>query len=78
MSNRHTKLYAYKGVLLRDVGLYLRDQGYRIIVLNLVKMYESDGYNPFHYIRSDEDEDINKFTDCPLRIGRDCGTILYE
>ena len=44
-----------KGELLRDVGQYLKDQGYRIIVLNLVNMDESDGYNPFHYIRSDED-----------------------
>ena len=44
-----------KGELLRDVGAYLKDQGYRIIVLNLVNMDESDCYNPFEYIRSDED-----------------------
>ena len=44
-----------KGELLRDVGRYLQDKGYRIIVLNLVNMDESDGYNPFEYIRSDED-----------------------
>lgn len=44
-----------KGELLRDVGRYLQDRGYRIIVLNLVNMDESDGYNPFEYIRSDED-----------------------
>ena len=44
-----------KGELLRDVGQYLQDQGYRILVLNLVNMDESDCYNPFEYIRSDED-----------------------
>ena len=44
-----------KGELLRDVGAYLKDQGYRILVLNLVNMDESDSYNPFEYIRSDED-----------------------
>ena len=44
-----------KGELLRDVGQYLQDQGYRILVLNLVNMDESDSYNPFEYIRSDED-----------------------
>ena len=44
-----------KGELLRDVGQYLKDMGYRIIVLNLVNMDESDCYNPFDYIRSDED-----------------------
>ena len=44
-----------KGELLRDVGAYLKDKGYRIIVLNLVNMDESDCYNPFEYIRSDED-----------------------
>ena len=44
-----------KGELLRDVGQYLKDMGYRIIVLNLVNMDESDSYNPFEYIRSDED-----------------------
>ena len=37
------------------MGRYLQDKGYRIIVLNLVNMDESDGYNPFEYIRSDED-----------------------
>lgn len=44
-----------KGELLRDVGTYLQEQNYRILVLNLVNMDESDCYNPFEYIRSDED-----------------------
>lgn len=47
-----------KGELLRDTGNYLKQHGYRIAVLNLVDMADSDGYNPFAYLRSDED--INK------------------
>lgn len=44
-----------KGELLRDIGNYLEIHGYRIIVLNLVDMDASGGYNPFEYIRCDED-----------------------
>lgn len=44
-----------KGELLRDIGSYLQAQGYRILVLNLVDMEASDHYNPFVYIRKDED-----------------------
>ncbi len=44
-----------KGELLRDTGNYLEANGYRIVVLNLVDMESSDCYNPFAYIRKDED-----------------------
>lgn len=44
-----------KGELLRDLGGYLELQGYRIVVLDLIDMDSSDGYNPFAYLRSDED-----------------------
>lgn len=44
-----------KGELLRDTGNYLEAHGYRIVVLNLVDMESSDCYNPFEYIRKDED-----------------------
>ncbi len=44
-----------KGELLRDTGNYLKMHGYTIKVLNLVDMDSSDCYNPFEYIRSDED-----------------------
>ena len=30
-------------------------KGYRIVQLNLIDMDQSDGYNPFEYIRSDND-----------------------
>ncbi len=41
--------------MLRDIGHYLELMGYKVIVLNLVDMDHSDGYNPFAYIRSDEE-----------------------
>ena len=44
-----------KGELLRDTGKVLEQNGYRVRVLNLVDLDQSDGYNPFEYIRSDED-----------------------
>lgn len=44
-----------KGELLRSIGNYLESSGYRVRVLNLVDMAKSDGYNPFAYIRKDED-----------------------
>jgi len=44
-----------KGELLRDTGSYLKAHGYRIVVLNLVDMESSDCYNPFEYLRKDED-----------------------
>ena len=44
-----------KGELTRDIGAYLEMEGYHIIVLDLIDMDYSDGYNPFAYIRSDED-----------------------
>lgn len=44
-----------KGELLRSIGNYLKSIGYRVRVLNLVDMEKSDGYNPFAYIRKDED-----------------------
>lgn len=44
-----------KGELLRDTGNYLKARGYTIRVLNLIEMGLSDGYNPFSYIRSEND-----------------------
>lgn len=44
-----------KGELLRAVGGLLKSQGYDVKVLNLVEMQESDGYNPFRYLKSDSD-----------------------
>ncbi len=44
-----------KGELLRDLGEILEMKGFRIVSFNLVDMAQSDGYNPFDYIRSDND-----------------------
>lgn len=43
------------GELLESMGKFLLDQGYEVKVFNLVDMEHSDCYNPFHYIRKDED-----------------------
>lgn len=44
-----------KGELLRDTGNLLKERGYEIRVLDLISMEKSHGYNPFHYIRNDND-----------------------
>ena len=44
-----------KGELLRATAPLLLEQGYDVKVFNLINPDESDGYNPFTYIRNDED-----------------------
>ena len=44
-----------KGELLRSTGGMLRAQGYDVMVLDLINLKNSFGYNPFAYIRSDTD-----------------------
>ncbi len=44
-----------KSEVLFATGGYLKSQGYDIRVLNLVNLEESDGYNPFRYIRDEKD-----------------------
>ena len=41
--------------VLTATGGYLKSQGYDIRVLNLVNLEQSDGYNPFHYLRDEKD-----------------------
>ena len=41
--------------VLNATGSFLKSQGYDIRVLNLVNLAESDGYNPFVYLRDDKD-----------------------
>ncbi|HDL2736605.1 TPA: type IV secretory system conjugative DNA transfer family protein, partial [Enterococcus faecium] len=40
-----------KGGILSDTAAIMQQNGYRIKVFNLNTMKNSDGYNPFHYIR---------------------------
>ena len=41
--------------VLTVTGGYLKSQGYEIRVLNLVNLEQSDGYNPFRYLRDEKD-----------------------
>ncbi len=44
-----------KGEMLRSTAPLLIEQGYDVKVFNLINPEDSDGYNPFTYIRNDED-----------------------
>ena len=44
-----------KGELLRDTGNLLKEKGYEIKVIDLINMEKSDCYNPFVYIKDDND-----------------------
>lgn len=44
-----------KGELLRSTAPMLMEKGYDVKVFNLIDPKDSDGYNPFVYVRSDED-----------------------
>lgn len=44
-----------KGELMRNYGLYLKKEGYTIRCLNLKYPEQSDRYNPFAYIQTEED-----------------------
>ena len=41
--------------VLTATGGWLKSKGYDIRVLNLVNLEQSDGYNPFHYLRDEKD-----------------------
>lgn len=43
------------GELLESMGTFLQDQGYVIKIFNLVDKEHSDCYNPFRYLRKQED-----------------------
>lgn len=50
------------GEMLASMGKFLENQGYEIRVFNLVEMDKSHCYNPFKYIR--KDEDVLTMIDC--------------
>lgn len=50
-----------KGEMLRSTGHFLKSQGYDINVFDLIHPRQSDGYNPFRYIR--EEPDVLKLMD---------------
>ncbi|MDD3187813.1 MAG: type IV secretory system conjugative DNA transfer family protein [Bacilli bacterium] len=44
-----------KGEMLRDTGYLLENEGYEVKVLDLINMEKSHCYNPFVYLKSDND-----------------------
>ena len=44
-----------KGEILAAVGHLLKEKGYTVKTFNLVDFSQSDGYNPFKYVRDDKD-----------------------
>jgi type IV secretion system protein VirD4 len=44
-----------KGENLRDIGWLLEENGYKIRVLDLIRMERSEGYNPFAYLHTEND-----------------------
>lgn len=44
-----------KGEILRDLGYLLEDKGYEVRVLDLINMDKSHCYNPFIYLKDDND-----------------------
>lgn len=55
MANTSYVILDPKGEILRDVGGLLEARGYRIKVLDLINMEKSHCYNPFVYLKSDND-----------------------
>ena len=47
-----------KGELYDKTAGYLKANGYKIKVLNLVRPQKSDGYNPLHHIKNEIDVDV--------------------
>lgn len=44
-----------KGEILRDCGGLLKENGYKVLALNLKDMEQSNCYNPFVYLKKDDD-----------------------
>ncbi|MCI8582569.1 MAG: type IV secretory system conjugative DNA transfer family protein [Dorea sp.] len=44
-----------KGEIVRDTGSLLEEKGYEVRVLDLINMHRSHCYNPFVYLRNDND-----------------------
>lgn len=44
-----------KGLLLRETGYMFKEAGYKIKIFDLINRKETDYYNPFYYIRNEDD-----------------------
>lgn len=65
-----------KGGLLRETGQLFKDAGYKIKVFDLVTRKNTDGYNPFHYMKDEDDiikivDNLMKNTSDPNKKGGD-------
>ncbi len=47
-----------KGEILRDTGHMLEKNGYKVKVLDLIDIDNSNNYNPFHYLDSNREETV--------------------
>ena len=54
-ANTSFVILAPKGEILRDVGHLLEKEGYEVKVLDLINMEKSHCYNPFVYLKTDND-----------------------
>ncbi len=68
-----------KGNLARKLGPILRQNGYKVLHINMKNLYDSDGYNPLDFIRYDEErreyneQDILTIANalCPTKTAKD-------
>ena len=54
-SNNSFLILDPKGEILRNTGFMLEKNGYEVKVLDLINMNLSYGYNPFVYLKNDND-----------------------
>lgn len=56
-----------KGDLLRRCGTFLVEMGYKVRVLNLIDMANSNSYNPFHYLHTEREEEVMTLIDTIMK-----------
>ena len=56
-----------KGDVLRRIGTHLTEQLYKIKVINLIDMAQSNSYNPFHYLNKEHEEDVMTLIDSIMK-----------
>lgn len=68
------------GEILRATGNFLKTKGYEIKCLNLFEMEKSDGYNPFIYLRNDDDVEkmVNNYWRSTMEKGATKGEQIWD
>ena len=71
-----------KGELLRDTGHLLEEKGYVIKVLDLINPERSHCYNPFVYLRDDDDivtpDDVKGIFQCRAETLQQCSHTAFQ